>query len=116
MFTKRQVEQIEAAYQKGGYAEAGKHAMQIIRRLKTESAIRKWVLSAPPEIAEWLTSVDTWRFVSEQNHASFTLPGALDGAMSESCKQLYRAQHRALTELLEAIKELRKHVAWSSEN
>ena len=66
--------------------------------------VAEWVKSAPPGMLVWFDSIAFRRFVAEQRQASFQLPGSMDGAMSEDCKQLFREQYDALSEFQVALR------------
>lgn len=72
--------------------------------LRMNQRIDAWVDIAPPAIREWLRSVIVLRFIAEQRNMSFQLPGEMDGAMSEGCKELFRQQYKAVNELYEALR------------
>ena len=105
MLTASQCKQIADTYHASGYAAAGKLALGFIGTIKS-SPIHEWLESAPSEIKEFLASPVAFKFLVDQRNISFQMPGAYDGSMSEECKALFRNQHTALSQLVDAVNEL----------
>lgn len=59
-----------------------------------EDRMDVWLADAPPEFVAWLQGVSVSKFLAENARMNFQLPGAMDGAMSEGCKAIFRQDER----------------------
>ena len=73
--------------------------------MNNEQTVTEWVRAAPPVIRKWMQTPDFIRFLCDQDSKTFQMIGKYDGAMSESCKQLFREEHEAIQELRLAARE-----------